>query len=191
MRFLSDDAVNRLRRVVDLPDLSGTKFDVIERIASGGMATVYLVEDRELERRVALKVLSVPDESGALAHRMKQEALVVARLEHPSIVPIHEVGRLDDGRVYYVMKYVEGVTLEEHVLRQPNLPERLRIFHRICEGVAFAHVHDVIHRDLKPSNVMVGAFGEVLIMDWGIHRVSDTTARIILHPFVLALAGSA
>ena len=173
MGYLDNERVDRLRRIVDLPDLSGTQFSVVERIASGGMATVYLVQDRRLERRVALKVLSIPDTGGTLAARMEQEARVVARLEHPSIVPIHDVGRLDDGRVYYVMKFVEGVTLDEYVGTHQNLFERLRTFQKICEGIAFAHARGVVHRDLKPSNVMVGSYGEALIMDWGIAKVLD------------------
>ena len=177
MSYLSDAKLGRLRRIVDLPDLSGTDYRPIERIAAGGMATVYLVEDRRLKRKVALKVLSGTDADPELAARLAQEARVVARLEHPSIVPIHDVGVLSDGRVFYVMKYVEGSTLEQYVQREVNLAERLRVYLRICEGIAFAHARGVIHRDLKPSNVMVGAFGEVLIMDWGIAKLRGDRAR--------------
>ena len=86
---------------------------------------------------------------------------VLASLEHPGIVPIHDAGRLADGRLFYVMKRVRGRTLREHMGALPDTTERLRVFERICEPVAFAHAHGVIHRDLKPENVMIGEFGEV------------------------------
>ncbi|NIR50555.1 serine/threonine protein kinase [candidate division KSB1 bacterium] len=177
MSWLSDNVVNHLRSVVDLPDLSGTKYRCIEKIASGGMATVYLAEDTHLRRKIALKILNLDDETANLAERMRQEAFIIAALEHPSIVPIHDVGTLPDGRVFYTMKYVKGDRLDEHVRKATSLPERLRIFQKICEGVAFAHAQDVIHRDLKPENIMVGDYGEVLVMDWGLAKVLSQNAK--------------
>jgi serine/threonine protein kinase len=175
MNKLSDDQVRHLRDLVDAPDLSGTRYEIVRRLAAGGMATVFLVRDRELEREVALKVLTVADQGGELVKRMLREAQIVARLEHPGIVPIHDVGRLPDGRVFYTMKYVEGVTLEQFASPARTLPELVRVLQRVCEALAFAHAHGVLHRDLKPSNIMIGAFGEVLVMDWGIaRRASDT-----------------
>lgn len=170
MNYLSDDRLNHLRRVVELPELNDDRYRILKRIATGGMASVYLAEDRHLNRRVALKVM-FPNDPENFAVRMAQEARIIANLEHPSIVPIHDVRTLDDGRVFYAMKYVEGVTLDQFVRKQPGLAENLRTFQKICEGVAFAHSRGVIHRDLKPSNIMVGSFGEVLIMDWGIAKV--------------------
>src|SRR5262249_44440113 len=93
-----------------------------------------------------------------------------ARLEHPGIVPIHDVGTLPDGRPYYVMKLVQGRRLDEYLRMRPPLPELCRVFLRICEPVAFAHSHGVIHRDLKPENIMLGPFGELLVLDWGVAR---------------------
>jgi serine/threonine protein kinase len=84
------------------------------------------------------------------------------------IVPVHDVGRLADGRTFYVMKRVHGTTLGEHLAADIDLSERLRIFERICEAVAFAHARRILHRDLKPANIMVGSFGEVMVMDWGV-----------------------
>jgi serine/threonine protein kinase len=101
--------------------------------------------------------------------RLLREARVLARLEHPGIVPVHDAGLLPDGRAFYAMKRVRGRRLDEYAAAVP-LPERLRAFERICEAVAFAHAHGVIHRDLKPENVMVGPFGEVLVMDWGVAK---------------------
>ena len=167
---LSDDHIRHLRAIADLPDLSGTKYSVIERIAMGGMGSVYLVEDTELRRKVALKVLSLPDESENLTHRLTREAQIIASLEHPGIVPVHDVGKLPDGRVFYVMKFVQGQDLVSYCKSVTALPDRLRVMQRICEAVAFAHSRGVVHRDLKPANVMIGGFGEVLVMDWGVAK---------------------
>jgi serine/threonine-protein kinase len=120
---------------------------------------------------VALKVLDLPDPGGDLAGRLVREARILARLEHPGIAPVHDVGRLPDGRVFYAMKYVEGPRLDAFAASGASVPERLRLFQRVAETVAFAHDRGVLHRDLKPENVMVGPFGEVLVMDWGLAKV--------------------
>ena len=120
---------------------------------------------------MALKVLEVPGSEGELANRLMREARVLARLEHPGIVPVHDVGALADGRVFYTMKLVEGQRLDKYIESVASIPDRLRIFLRSCDAVAFAHVRGVLHRDLKPANVMVGSFGEVLVMDWGLAKI--------------------
>jgi serine/threonine protein kinase len=171
MRFLSDQAVDRLRQNANLPDLSGTRYHLLEHIARGGMGVVYAAHDEMLDRRVALKILDAPVADSDLARRLSREARVLARLEHPGIVPVHDVGTLSDGRVFYAMKFVEGQRLDKHIEAVTSLPERLRLFSRICDAVAFAHARGVLHRDLKPANVMVGAFGEVLVMDWGLAKI--------------------
>jgi len=171
MKFLSDKAVDRLRQSTNVPDLSGTRYQLLERVARGGMGVVYAALDEMLGRRVALKVLDVPSAGGDLARRLNREARVLARLEHPGIVPVHDVGTLADGRVFYAMKFVEGQRLDKHIEAVTSLPDRLRLFLRICDAVAFAHARGVLHRDLKPGNVMVGAFGEVLVMDWGLAKI--------------------
>jgi serine/threonine protein kinase len=140
-------------------------------VARGGMGVVYAALDELLGRRVALKVLDVPVADGELARRLNREARVLARLEHPGIVPVHDVGTLADGRVFYAMKFVEGQRLDKYIEAVTSLPDRLRLFLRICDAVAFAHARGVLHRDLKPTNVMVGAFGEVLVMDWGLAKI--------------------
>ena len=104
MNMLSDGQMGHLRSLVDWPDLSGTRYELLDKVAVGGMGTVYRAHDTLLDRTVAFKVLTVPDESGDLTVRMTREARVVARLEHPGIVPIHDVGQLADGRVFYAMK---------------------------------------------------------------------------------------
>ena len=166
MMWLSDAAVDRLCDAADWPSPIGGRYEILQPLARGGMGTVYLARDHELDRVVAIKVLSaVADETAG--QRTRQEAHVLASLEHPGIVPVYDVGVLDDDRVFYVMKRVEGARLDQHVAERP-LFDRLQLFTRICEPVAFAHAHGVIHRDLKPDNVMVGSFGEVLVMDWGV-----------------------
>ena len=169
MRSLSDSAIRRLRDAADAPDLTGTKYEVLDRIGQGGMGTVYRARDRELGREVALKVIRLPESSPDVAARMLREARTLARLEHPGIVPVHDVGTSPDGRTFYAMKLVRGAPLD--ALPPSSVAERLGIVERICEAVAFAHAHGVIHRDLKPQNVMVGPFGEVLVMDWGVAKV--------------------
>ena len=171
MKRLSDRIVERLREELDLPDLASARYESIRRIGAGGMGTVYLAHDSVLRRSVALKVMNLADANGSLAERIRREARIAALLEHPSIVPIHDVGVLSDGRVFYVMKLVQGKRLDEYVKSDASLPDLLRIFQRICEAVAFAHTRRVIHRDLKPENIMAGAFGEVLVMDWGVAKV--------------------
>jgi eukaryotic-like serine/threonine-protein kinase len=171
MNGISDAALHHLREVADEPDLSGTPYEIVEILGRGGMGTVYLARDRRLDREVALKVVQLPEGTGDL-ERLMREARVLARLEHPGIVPVHDAGLLPDGRAFYAMKRVRGQRLDEYARAVP-LPERLRAFERICEAVAFAHAHGVIHRDLKPENVMVGPFGEVLVMDWGVAKVGS------------------
>jgi eukaryotic-like serine/threonine-protein kinase len=171
MKFLSDKAVERLREGAEIPDLTGTRYHLLGRVARGGMGVVYAAEDERLQRRVALKVLDMPGADGDLANRLIREALVLARLEHPGIVPVHDVGTLNDGRVFYTMKFVQGQRLDQYIEAVSSVTERLRLFLRICDAVAFAHAHGVLHRDLKPANIMVGSFGEVLVLDWGLAKL--------------------
>jgi serine/threonine protein kinase len=163
MTFLPDRVIEHLREVADLPDLSGTRYRLERELGRGGMGVVYEVFDQQLNRRVALKVLAVAGPDSLL-----DEARVVAQLEHPGVVPVFDAGRLADDRFYYTMKLVEGTRLDEYGQGDAPLSDRLRIFQKICDAVAFAHSRAVLHRDLKPANIMVGLFGEVLVMDWGI-----------------------
>ena len=171
MNWLSDEAIARLQTASALPDLAGTRYRLIERVGGGGMGTVYLAEDSVLGRRIALKILDLPELRADLSARLLREAQILGRLEHPGIVPVHDAGTLADGRVFYAMKFVEGERLDVLAKRIEALPDRLRIFQRICEAVAFAHARGILHRDLKPENIMVGPFGEVLVMDWGVAKI--------------------
>jgi eukaryotic-like serine/threonine-protein kinase len=172
MNRLSHRVLARLQAEMHLPDLNGTRYRVLGYLARGGMGSVWLAEDTLLERRVALKVLDLAAPADNLEVRLLQEARILAGLEHPGIVPVHDAGILGDGRAFYCMKYVEGKTLAQSVDNQ-SLPDKLRVVERIAEPLAFAHARGFIHRDLKPDNVMIGAFGEVLVMDWGLAKVGS------------------
>lgn len=176
VRFLSDDALRRLRRAADIPETSGTRYAIVEELGRGGMGTVYRATDAVLDREVALKVLTLGETNPAEAERMQKEARIMARLEHPGIVPVHDAGTFSDGRVYYAMKLIHGEPLARWS-KESALSDRLRVFQKLCEAVAFAHAHGVIHRDLKPENVMIGAFGEVLVLDWGVARRREEPAE--------------
>jgi serine/threonine protein kinase len=171
VKWLSDQALDRLRVAADMPDLSGTGYVLLDKLGAGGMGGVFRVEDTALGRQVALKVIGIVDSSGELSARLLREAKIIAQLEHPGIVPVHDVGTLPDGRVFYTMKLVQGLRLDQHRNELGGVPERLRTFQKICEAVSFAHAHHVLHRDLKPQNIMVGKFGEVLVMDWGLAKL--------------------
>ncbi len=170
MKSPSDAAVERLRETIDRP-YAGDRYVVHEMLGRGGMGTVYRAYDSVLGRDVALKALASGSEALSVAERMAREARVLARLEHPGIVAVHDAGVLDDGRPFYVMRLVRGKRLDDYAAAAGR-GELLRVFLRICDAVAYAHARDVIHRDLTPANVMVGDFGEVLVLDWGVAKVA-------------------
>jgi hypothetical protein len=161
------------------PDTPRYRFEAL--LGRGGMGEVWRGRDTLLGREVALKVLRerVFADGGARA-RFEEEARHVGRVEHPSIVPVYDLGELPDGRPFFAMRLVHGQTLEQLLAaREPaeDLPRWVRVFELICDAVAFAHARGVIHRDLKPSNVMLGEFGEVLVMDWGIAKALAARAQ--------------
>jgi eukaryotic-like serine/threonine-protein kinase len=148
-------------------------YDRLECIGQGGMGTVYRARDVRLGRHVAVKLLQDDlRDNPAAVRRFIEEARITGRLQHPGIPPVHEVGGLADGRPFLAMKLIRGQTLAK--LLAAGRTERgalVGMFEQICQAVAYAHAHKVIHRDLKPENVMVGAFGEVQVMDWGLAKV--------------------
>lgn len=150
------------------PDNQCPDFELIELLGEGGMGLVYLARQTSIDRKIALKMLR-PERNGDEACRMAflDEAAVTGRLDHPNIVPVHDLGRDDHNRLFYVMKEVKGQRWSE-VLRQKGQIENLDIFLRVTDAIAFAHTRGVIHRDIKPGNVMLGDFGEVIVMDWGL-----------------------
>ncbi|MCP4662171.1 MAG: protein kinase, partial [bacterium] len=159
--------------------LNFERYLLLGEIGRGAMGSVHRARDRFLERYNAIKVLhgKLRDEEG-LVRRFVEEAQIGGQLDHPNIVPVHLLDEDEQGTMFFSMKLVEGETLEqaleragEHRLAPERLGEFLGIFLKVCEAVAFAHSRGVIHRDLKPSNIMVGEFGQVYLMDWGIaHR---------------------
>src|SRR5262249_54723438 len=152
------------------------RYPVLGEIGRGGMGTVLLSRDPELGRDLALKVM-LGDCAGrpAVVQRFCEEAQVGGQLQHPGMVPVYELGRADDGRPYFTMKLVKGDTLarllKERASPAQDRPRFMKIFEQVCQAVAYAHSQRVIHRDLKPHNIMVGAFGEVQVMDWGLAKV--------------------
>jgi tetratricopeptide (TPR) repeat protein len=155
--------------------LSPPGYELLDEIGHGGMGVVYRAHDTALDRDVAVKLLSerYPADSPA-AQRFLSEARITGQLQHPGIPAVHQVGTLADGRPFLAMKLIKGSTLED-LLKQRADPSAdrgrlLAIFETVCQAVGYAHAHQVIHRDLKPANVMVGAFGEVQVMDWGLAK---------------------
>jgi len=146
-------------------------YRVLREIARGGMGKVLAAHDLSLDREVALKVL-LP---GAPADRFVRESKITARLPHPGIPPVHALGKLGDGSPFLAMKLIAGQTLAGE-MTTADRPRLLQAFAQVCQAVAYAHSRGVIHRDLKPANVMVGAFGEVQVMDWGLAKVLGTQA---------------
>ena len=159
--MIPEPAIDRLSAMFRSPDVTGTRYELVSILGRGGMGVVYLARDTALDREVALKIFDrAPGDAN--------EARLIARLEHPGIVPVHDFGELPDGRLFYAMKLVRGDRLDRWMGAGREIGERLGVFLRVCDAVAFAHAHGVVHRDLKPANVMVGEFGEVLVLDWGI-----------------------
>jgi tetratricopeptide (TPR) repeat protein len=145
-------------------------------IGRGGVGVVLQGRDPDLERPLAIKALREDHRHNPdLARRFLEEAKITGQLQHPGIPPVHELGRLPDGRPYFAMKLVKGRTLADLLAGRADLRQELlrflMVFEQVCQTVAYAHARRVIHRDLKPANVMVGAFGEVQVMDWGMAKV--------------------
>ena len=132
---------------------------------------MFAARDETLGRDVAIKISHAPVAATDLDARLSKEAQVLAQLEHPGIVPVHSLGRLGDGRIFYVMKLVRGQTLTEASSQPLAESAALAVFERVADALAFAHARGVVHRDLKPSNIMIGPFGEVLVMDWGVAKI--------------------
>lgn len=173
----------------DLPEIS-SRYTHISEHASGGMGRVLIVHDKQLGRDIALKELLPPSEfdgdtsdsparkTTAMAYRFIQEGMLTAKLEHPAIVPVYELGVRKDGSPYYTMKLVRGKTLGNEIKACTNTKQRLRLlpnFVAVCQAIAYAHGRGVIHRDIKPSNIMVGDFGETVVLDWGIAKLKRSS----------------
>jgi len=175
-----------------LPEVPG--YEMTHEIARGGMGVVYGARDLALDREVAIKtLLPAFAEHPEMAAQFAREARITAHLPHPGIPPVHALGTLTDGRPFLAMKLIRGRTLAAILtarwqrpmsdsasdldLTMPDSPGLLQAFEQVCLAVAFAHSQGIIHRDLKPLNVMVGAFGEVQVMDWGLAKYVQKTER--------------
>jgi serine/threonine-protein kinase len=165
-------APGRVPPVGDRP----SRYELLGEIDRGGMGAVLRGRDRDLGRELAIKVLLEKyKDRPEVVRRFVEEAQIGGQLQHPGIVPVYELGTFADRRPFFAMKLVKGRTLAD-LLRQrtgpaAELPRFLAIFEAVCQTMAYAHARGVVHRDLKPSNVMVGSFGEVQVMDWGLAKV--------------------
>ncbi|MBI4612054.1 MAG: serine/threonine protein kinase, partial [Planctomycetes bacterium] len=178
MRKTPDELLTRLGPMIARDEAAvglviDTRYEVLRRIARGGMGEVFLATDLRLGRPVAMKTLAPELSSERWAARFQTEARATAGLDNPGIVPIHDLGRFPDGRLYYTMKYVPGRTLAEAMAGREDRRRLLGYLARAARVVEHAHQRGVIHRDLKPSNVMVGEKGEVYVLDWGVARVRE------------------
>ncbi len=169
----------------DLDEIEG-RYEPIGEHSRGGMGRILLVHDKSIGREVALKELLPASEdaqdstparhSGAAVARFMREARLTGQLEHPGIVPVYEVGQRAGGGHYYTMKLVRGKTLRGALEETSCLDDRIRLLPHmvdLCQAVAYAHSRGVIHRDLKPDNVMIGEFGETVVIDWGIAKANS------------------
>ena len=157
-----------------LPEVSHTLYRTADEIARGAMGRIIAAEDQRLHRPVALKELLDPTDENIT--RFQREALITARLQHPGIVPVYEAGRWPTGEPFFAMKLVSGQPLDQVIAGATTLPERLAILPRLaaaCDAIAYAHSQRIIHRDLKPGNVLIGEFGETVVIDWGLAKDLD------------------
>ena len=163
------------------------RYEDLGPLGEGAMGEVRRVRDRDLNRTMAMKVIRVDlMQHPAVLARFVEEAQCSAQLQHPGIVPVHELGRTPDGRVYFTMREVRGRTLGDVIAEVHTAPgdawgaglrRLVEAFRKVCEAVGYAHSRGVVHRDLKPANVMVGEFGEVLVVDWGLAKVQGARDR--------------
>jgi serine/threonine-protein kinase len=159
-----------------LPAGAAPRYSIEGEIARGGMGTVLKGRDTDLGRAIAIKVL-LETHAGKteLVQRFVEEAQIAGQLQHPGIAPVYELGQFPDKRPYFTMKLVKGQTLAALLAARKavadELPKYLGVFEQVCQTLAYAHARGVIHRDLKPANIMVGSFGEVQVMDWGLAKV--------------------
>ena len=162
----------------EMPPLADrpVRVQLLGEIARGGMGVILKGRDPDLGRDLAVKVLlEAHREKPDLVRRFVEEAQIGGQLQHPGVVPVYELGTFGDRRPYFTMKLVKGQTLADLLAERESptedRPRFLSIFEQMCQTTAYAHARDVIHRDLKPTNVMVGSFGEVQVMDWGLAKV--------------------
>ena len=174
----SQGTTNRAPRVA--ATLAG--YELGELIGRGGMGEVVAAHDRWIEREVAVKRMREGTPTPEAIARFLREARIQARLDHPAIVPVHELGTDDHGLPYFTMKRLAGTTLAARLAQQPAaIQPLLRAFVDVCFAIELAHTRGVVHRDLKPSNIMLGDYGEVYVLDWGVARVLSSARTSSVH----------
>lgn len=179
-KILSDDATSATVvpdslsptiRESDLSPADPNRYAMADEVGRGGLGRILLARDKQLGRYVAIKELLEVDAD--LLARFAREALVTARLMHPAIVPVYDAGKWPNGMPFYAMKMVTGKSLDKVIDAAPTLHDRLALLPNtiaVCEAMAYAHSERIIHRDLKPANVLVGSFGETVVIDWGLAK---------------------
>lgn len=177
-RSLQQKSTDTDPSVQPTPDAPAPDYELIDMLGQGGMGVVYAAKQSSIARTVAVKMLRPggkgSTEAGSEDQRDKfiSEAVITGELEHPNIVPIYDLGANAEGALFYSMKRVKGTPWDEAIARK-SVTENLGILMRVADAIAFAHASGVIHRDLKPENTMLGDYGEVLVMDWGLARVTE------------------
>ncbi|MEO8553453.1 MAG: serine/threonine-protein kinase, partial [Kofleriaceae bacterium] len=156
-------------------------YQVGELIGRGGMGEVVVAQDQRIGREVAVKRIRAKSPTHDAVDRFLREARIQARLDHPAIVPVYELGTDTDGLPYFTMKRLTGVTLTKHIADGTPIKRQLRALVDVCLAIQLAHTRGVVHRDLKPSNIMLGDYGEVYVLDWGVARVIADQTRAT-HP---------
>lgn len=190
VEFLVESGESGLKTVTD--EMPG-RYEIQEELARGGSGRILVVFDRHVGRKIAMKELisdlsKAPSQTKdpqvtAIRNRFLREARVTGRLEHPSIVPVYEIGCHADGSFYYTMRLVKGRTMLSAIKRSGDVSDRLSLlphFYHVCNAVAYAHSKGVINRDIKPSNVMIGEFGETVVLDWGLAKIKGSEETIFV-----------
>ncbi|HET9991223.1 MAG TPA: serine/threonine-protein kinase [Kofleriaceae bacterium] len=152
-------------------------YQIGELIGRGGMGEVVVAQDQRIGREVAVKRIRAQTPSHDAVERFLREARIQARLDHPAIVPVYELGTDAAGLPYFTMKRLTGVTLGKRLADKAPIQPLLRAFVDVCLAIQLAHTRGVVHRDLKPSNIMLGDYGEVYVLDWGVARVIADRSR--------------
>ncbi len=158
--------------------ITGDRYRLGQVIGAGGMGEIIAARDLQIGRDVAIKLMQARAPSERAIARFVREAQIQGRLDHPAIVPVHELGRDHVGRPFFAMKKLAGTTLADLLSGTPARPRLLRAFVDVCLAIEFAHAHGFLHRDLKPENIMLGDFGEVYVLDWGVAKVIGTLEAI-------------
>lgn len=186
-------AIEVTAAAVQLKPRAQTRYQRIRKLATGAMGEVSLGVDNDIGRTIAVKKLITPTQNPAGIARFIEEIRTIGQLEHPNIVPIHDVGIDEQGQIFFVMKHVDGETLESIIakleagdrpyMERYTIEVRLELFMGLLRALQCAHARGIVHRDLKPANIMVGRYGEVVLMDWGVAKILPTSEQSVQSQF--------